>query len=100
MRIYPRFLRLIGPRRALIPRICCGSPEPAGPIGRQDEGLSASTGVGHFELLDTCAVDVCSEVKHWHAHPPTLTLEEWNSFLDVDGRVVDARAVKSRAFYR
>jgi hypothetical protein len=38
--------------------------------------------------------------KDWRSHPPVLTLEEWTSFLDAEGRVVDHRAVKSRAFYR
>lgn len=62
---------------------------------RDDE---ASTGVGSFELVD--GVQQESPALVWaRARPPPLGFEEWATFLDKEGRVVDPKSLKRRVFH-
>ncbi|KAG0553435.1 hypothetical protein KC19_12G011400 [Ceratodon purpureus] len=58
----------------------------------------ASTNVGSFELVDGTKNDTPALV--WgRARPPPLGHEEWVTFLDREGRVVDSKALKKRVFH-
>ncbi|CAM6103717.1 unnamed protein product [Calypogeia fissa] len=58
----------------------------------------ASTNVGTFELVDGRQND--SPPLVWgRARPPPLGSEEWTSFMDSEGRVVDPKALKKRIFH-
>ncbi|KAH7280100.1 hypothetical protein KP509_37G052400 [Ceratopteris richardii] len=58
----------------------------------------ASTSVGSFELVESKLSDVPLSV--WgRARLPPLESEEWATFLDSEGRVVDSKALRKRIFY-
>lgn len=58
----------------------------------------AATNVGTFELVDGTQND--SPALVWgRARPPPLGHEEWATFLDSEGRVVDPKALKKRVFH-
>ncbi|KAI5078232.1 hypothetical protein GOP47_0005903 [Adiantum capillus-veneris] len=58
----------------------------------------ASTRVGSFELVESKLNDYSLSV--WgRARLPPLENEEWATFLDSEGRVVDSKALRKRIFY-
>lgn len=58
----------------------------------------ASTCVGTFELVESKLND--SSLSVWgRARLPPLENEEWATFLDNEGRVVDSKALRKRIFY-
>jgi hypothetical protein len=57
----------------------------------------ASTNVGIFELVDGTENDAPALVRGRPRKPP-LGHDEWGTFLDGDGRVVDPKALKMRVF--
>ncbi|KAJ7539104.1 hypothetical protein O6H91_11G077100 [Diphasiastrum complanatum] len=97
---------------------CDDSLQKHGGEGKFSDGL-ASTNVGTFELVDGAQVYSSSTSSLsfgvidnsmplpndspalvWgRARPPPLGSEEWATFLDADGRVVDFKALKKRIFY-
>ncbi|KAH9287587.1 hypothetical protein KI387_031704 [Taxus chinensis] len=58
----------------------------------------AATSVGIFELVDGSKHDQPTLVWGKHRQPP-LGSDEWATFLDFEGRVVDPKALKKRIFY-
>ncbi|KAH8966914.1 hypothetical protein BDL97_03G051800 [Sphagnum fallax] len=65
---------------------------------KSDAEEQAATNVGTFELVDGTQND--SPALVWgRARPPPLGNEEWMTFLDSEGRVMDPRALKKRIFY-
>lgn len=66
--------------------------------GRTASDELASTCVGTFELVDAKQND--SRLLVWgRARLPPLENEEWATFLDSEGRVVDSKALRKRIFY-
>lgn len=58
----------------------------------------ASTRVGTFELVESKLND--SSLSVWgRARLPPLENEEWATFLDSEGRVLDSKALRKRIFY-
>ncbi|KAK9269360.1 hypothetical protein L1049_001131 [Liquidambar formosana] len=77
-------------------------PVPSDPCEKtscrnQNHGEEAATNVGSFELID------CKEfgkLTVWgKPRLPPLGLEEWATFLDSEGRVMDSKALRKRIFY-
>jgi len=65
---------------------------------KRDAEDEATTTVGTFELVDGTQND--SPALVWgRARPPPLGHEEWVTFLDNKGRVVDPKALKKRVFH-
>ncbi|KAL2619860.1 hypothetical protein R1flu_000065 [Riccia fluitans] len=63
-----------------------------------DAEEQAATNVGTFELVDGTQDDTPALV--WgRARPPPLGTEEWRSFLDSEGRVMDPKALRKRIFH-
>ncbi|XVF34612.1 hypothetical protein REPUB_Repub18cG0074100 [Reevesia pubescens] len=58
----------------------------------------AATNMGTFELINFKEFDKLSLVWGKPRQPP-LGLEEWATFLDSEGRVVDSKALRKRIFY-
>lgn len=66
--------------------------------GRRRTDKQASTDVGTFELVDLKQND--PPLLAWgRARLPPLETEEWATFLDSEGRVVDSKAFRKRIFY-
>lgn len=63
----------------------------------QDVGV-ASTSVGTFELIDNYTEDRAS-LSMKRIRPPPLSTEEFSTFLDGEGRLVDEAGFKERVFY-
>lgn len=55
----------------------------------------AATGVGSFELVDEAGP---AAARHRAAPPTPLTADEWTSFLDANGRLRDAAALRRRVY--
>jgi len=65
---------------------------------RKSADEEASTNVGTFELVDGTQNE--SPALVWgRARPPPLGHEEWDTFKDREGRVVDPKALKKLVFY-
>ncbi|KAJ4826125.1 hypothetical protein Tsubulata_038636 [Turnera subulata] len=78
-------------------------PVPPDPIEKlldkkHDLGEEAATNVGTFELINFKEFDKKTLVWGKPRQPP-LGYEEWATFLDFEGRVVDSNALKKRIFY-
>ncbi|KAK1392696.1 TBC1 domain family member 15 [Heracleum sosnowskyi] len=65
---------------------------------KQNHDEEAVTTVGNFELVDSKEVNKSTLVWGKPRQPP-LGPEEWTTFLDTEGRVVDAKALRKRIFY-
>ncbi|XP_021276020.1 TBC1 domain family member 17 isoform X2 [Herrania umbratica] len=76
------------------------APDPLekAPYRKHNHDDEAATNVGTFELIDIKEFDKLSLVWGKPRQPP-LGLEEWATFLDSEGRVVDSKALKKRIFY-
>ncbi|KAI3443863.1 hypothetical protein Pfo_000528 [Paulownia fortunei] len=61
-------------------------------------GEEAATNVGIFELINCKEFDKLSLVWGKPRQPP-LGQEEWATFLDTEGRVMDSKALRKRIFY-
>ncbi|KAK6273263.1 hypothetical protein POUND7_010346 [Theobroma cacao] len=68
------------------------------PYRKHNHDDEAATNVGTFELIDFKEFDKLSLVWGKPRQPP-LGLEEWATFLDSEGRVVDSKALRKRIFY-
>lgn len=67
---------------------------------RCDDGESASTSVGSFELLESERIVSSSKRIPSRAQRPfPLSVEEWCAFFEPDGRLADERGFRERAFY-
>ncbi|CAK7345416.1 unnamed protein product [Dovyalis caffra] len=78
-------------------------PVPSDPLekllGRKhDHGEGPDTNFGTFELIDCKEFDKKALVWGKPRQPP-LGSEEWETFLDSEGRVMDPEATKRRIFY-
>ncbi|KAK9814540.1 hypothetical protein WJX72_007608 [[Myrmecia] bisecta] len=66
---------------------------------RQRSGEDAcTTGVGVFELIEKQATDG-GRGSGRRLRPPPLSLEEWGTFLNGEGRLVDEKGFRQRVFY-
>ncbi|XP_017983140.1 PREDICTED: TBC1 domain family member 17 isoform X2 [Theobroma cacao] len=76
------------------------APDPLekAPYRKHNHDDEAATNVGTFELIDFKEFDKLSLVWGKPRQPP-LGLEEWATFLDSEGRVVDSKALRKRIFY-
>ncbi|XP_010241555.1 PREDICTED: TBC1 domain family member 17 isoform X2 [Nelumbo nucifera] len=68
------------------------------PCKKQNHGEEAATKVGTFELVNCKEFDKLALVWGKPRQPP-LGPEEWTTFLDSEGRVMDSKALKKRIFY-
>ncbi|MBA0672471.1 hypothetical protein Goklo_023857 [Gossypium klotzschianum] len=68
------------------------------PYREHNRDGEAATCVGTFELISYKEFDKLSLVWGKPRQPP-LGLEEWATFLDSEGRVVDSKALRKRIFY-
>ncbi|PPR86696.1 hypothetical protein GOBAR_AA33996 [Gossypium barbadense] len=68
------------------------------PYREHNRDGEAATNVGTFELISYKEFDKLSLVWGKPRQPP-LGLEEWATFLDSEGRVVDSKALRKRIFY-
>lgn len=59
---------------------------------------SADTTVGSFELVDGSQME-SQALVYARARPPPLGPEEWATFLDGNGRVLDPKALQKRVFH-
>ncbi|KAH1105554.1 hypothetical protein J1N35_009322 [Gossypium stocksii] len=76
------------------------APDPVEkvPYREHNRDGEAATNVGTFELISYKEFDELSLV--WgKPRQPLLGLEEWATFLDSEGRVVDSKALRKRIFY-
>ncbi|CAL5397170.1 unnamed protein product [Camellia sinensis] len=64
---------------------------------RNDEA-EAATNVGTFELINFKEYDKLSLVWGKPRQPP-LGSEEWLTFIDSEGRIIDSKALRKRIFY-
>ncbi|TYH08034.1 hypothetical protein ES288_A08G282800v1 [Gossypium darwinii] len=76
------------------------APDPVEkvPYREHNRDGEAATNVGTFELISYKEFDKLSLVWGKPRQPP-LGLEEWATFLDSEGRVVDSKALRKRIFY-
>nr|KJB27077.1 hypothetical protein B456_004G276400 [Gossypium raimondii] len=76
------------------------APDPVEkvPYREHNRDGEAATNVGTFELINYKEFDKLSLVWGKPRQPP-LGLEEWVTFLDSEGRVVDSKALRKRIFY-
>ncbi|KAK8568707.1 hypothetical protein V6N13_106604 [Hibiscus sabdariffa] len=75
------------------------APDPLEKVPyRKHNHDEAATNVGTFELISYKEFDKLSLVWGKPRQPP-LGLEEWATFLDSEGRVVDSKALRKRIFY-
>ncbi|TYH60496.1 hypothetical protein ES332_D08G297000v1 [Gossypium tomentosum] len=76
------------------------APDPVEkvPYREHNRDGDAATNVGTFELISYKEFDKLSLVWGKPRQPP-LGLEEWATFLDSEGRVVDSKALRKRIFY-
>ncbi|XP_017242711.1 uncharacterized protein LOC108214951 isoform X2 [Daucus carota subsp. sativus] len=65
---------------------------------KQNHDEEAVTTVGNFELVDSKEVNKLTLIWGKPRQPP-LGPEEWTTFLDSEGRLVDAKALRKRIFY-
>ncbi|XP_022749653.1 TBC1 domain family member 17-like isoform X2 [Durio zibethinus] len=68
------------------------------PYRKHNHDDEAATNVGTFELINFKEFDKLSLVWGKPRQPP-LGLEEWATFLDSEGRVIDSKALRKRIFY-
>ncbi|XP_012081204.2 TBC1 domain family member 15 isoform X1 [Jatropha curcas] len=79
------------------------SPVPSDPIEKylcrkHEHGEEAATNVGPFQLINFKEFDKLTLVWGKPRQPP-LGSEEWATFLDSEGRVMDSKALRKRIFY-
>ncbi|CBI28236.3 uncharacterized protein LOC100260961 isoform X2 [Vitis vinifera] len=78
-------------------------PVPSDPLEKtrcrkQYHDEEAVTNVGTFELIDCKEFDKLALVWGKPRQPP-LGSEEWATFLDSEGRIMDSKALRKRIFY-
>ncbi|XP_077223143.1 rabGAP/TBC domain-containing protein isoform X2 [Tasmannia lanceolata] len=76
------------------------TPDPLEKIHcrKEKHGEEAATRVGTFELVDCKEFDKLTLVWGKPRQPP-LGFEEWPTFLDLEGRITDSKALTKRIFY-
>ncbi|KAE7998921.1 hypothetical protein FH972_003414 [Carpinus fangiana] len=80
-----------------------GSPVASGPLEnisyiKHNHVEEAATNLGTFELINCKEVDKLTLVWGKPRQPP-LGFEEWFTFLDSEGKVLDSKALRKRIFY-
>ncbi|XP_059433004.1 uncharacterized protein LOC132166242 isoform X1 [Corylus avellana] len=80
-----------------------GSPVASDPLEnisymKHNHVEEAATNLGTFELIDCKEVDKLTLVWGKPRQPP-LGFEEWFTFLDSEGKVLDSKALRKRIFY-
>ncbi|PIA42389.1 hypothetical protein AQUCO_02000087v1 [Aquilegia coerulea] len=65
---------------------------------KENHFKEAATRVGTFELVDSKEFDKLTLVWGQPRQPP-LGSEEWATFLDAEGRILDSKSLRKRIFY-
>ncbi|KAG6551031.1 hypothetical protein Mapa_007264 [Marchantia paleacea] len=69
------------------------------PKSTEEEVLSSSASSLDFGEFDNPLTDNSPALVWGRARPPPLGSEEWRSFMDSEGRVVDPKALRKRIFH-